>query len=284
MERPGVAVIIPCFNDGATIREAVASASGDARVQELVVVDDGSDDPGTLAVFGELERDGVNVVHRANGGLGVARMTGVAATRGDYVFCLDADDRLMPGAVDRLAAELDRDPELAVVWGDYRLFGDASYVQETADVLDPWHISVQNDLPASALLRRERLEEAGGWELRGGYEDWDLWMGMAERGMRGRRLPIVVYEYRVHGVRMLADSATRHAEILARLRHRHQALFNARRAAWRRSPAPLSLRLALPVVEALPVSARRRRLLAGAVCHLAHRRGLSLLLARSRRS
>ncbi len=277
-----VTVVIPCFNDGATLTEAVRSAQAQDRIDELVVVDDGSTDADTLGVFRSLQDEAVRVVHRPNGGLGAARMTGVLATSSDYVFCLDADDRLLPGALAKLAAALDGDPGLALAWGDYRLFGERSWRQETAPSLDPWQISYQNDIPASVLIRRSALLTSGGWELRGGYEDWDMLMGLAERGERGLRVPIVVYEYRQHGVRMLGESAIRHGKIYASLRHRHPSLFASRRRAWRRSDAPWALKLALPIIFALPVGPNRRRLLAGAACHLARRRGLGLLLVRVR--
>lgn len=278
-----IAVVIPCFNDGATLPDAVRSAQAQERIDELVVIDDGSGDPHTLETFQALDREAVRVLHRPNGGLGAARMTGVQATDTDYVFCLDADDRLLPGALSALGAALDDDPGLALVWGDYRLFGERTWHQLTAPSLDPWQISYQNDIPASVLIRRSALLAAGGWQLRGGYEDWDLLMGLAERGMRGRRISIVVYEYRQHGEqRMLGDSARRHGEIYSLLRSRHRALFAERRRAWRGSDAPWALKLTLPIVFALPIGANRRRLLAGALCHLARRRGLRLLLERAR--
>jgi glycosyltransferase involved in cell wall biosynthesis len=277
-----VAVVIPCFNDGATLREAVYSARGQLRLDELVVVDDGSTDAATLAVFSALEAEGVSVARRPNGGLGAARMTGVGASSSDYIFCLDADDRLLPGALEALATQLDAEPDLSLVWGDYRLFGEHSWRQRTAPSLDAWQISYQNDIPASVLVRRAALLDAGGWELRGGYEDWDMLMALAERGRRGRRVPIVVYEYRQHGRRMLGEAAGRHGDLYALLRSRHEALFASRRRAWRDSSTPMSLRLALPAIFALPLGDNRRRLLAGAVCHLARGRGLRQLLRRIR--
>ena len=275
-------MVIPCFNDGATLIEAVHSAQAQQCVDELVVVDDGSTDPGTLAVFRSLEAEHVQVVHRPNGGLGEARMTGVLATDSDYVLCLDADDRLLDGSLSALASALDENGGLALVWGDYRLFGERSWIQGTAPSLDPWQLCYQNDLPASMLVRRSALLATPGWELRGGYEDWDLLMSLAERGSRGLRVPVVVYEYRQHGARMLSESASRHAEIYSLLRRRHPRLFADRRRAWRRSAAPWSLKLALPLIFALPFGANRQRLLAGAACHLARRRGLDLLLLRVR--
>lgn len=276
-----MAVVVPCFNDGATVVEAVNSVLGEARVDELVVVDDGSTDSETCDVFAKLERDGVRVVRRPNGGLGLARMTGVQATGAEYIFPLDADDRLVVGSIAQLARELDENRDLGVVWGDYRLFGDRSYVQETAATLDPWQIAIQNDLPASALFRRSALNAAGGWVLRGGYEDWDLWMAMAERGICGRRVPVVSYEYRIHGVRMLAEAARQHAVLYERVRNRHPDLFRRRWRLWRQSTAPLPIRLLLPAIFSLPIGLGSRRLLAGAVTHLAEGRGLRLLMERS---
>jgi hypothetical protein len=83
-------------------------------------------------------------------------------------------------------------------------------------------------------------------------------------------------------VRMLGESATRHGEIYALLQRRHPGLIAERRRAWRRSDAPWALKLTLPIVFVLPIGANRRRLLAGAVCHLARRRGVRLLLERVR--
>jgi glycosyltransferase involved in cell wall biosynthesis len=246
------------------------------------VVDDGSTDAGTVAVLDALAARGVRVVRQANAGLGLARMAGVRASTARYVLPLDADDVLEPGAVRRLADALDADPGAAAAWGSYQRFGDESTVQKTAPDLDPWQVSHQNDLPATALIRREALLQAGGWQLRGGYEDWDLWMALAERGWRGIGLDAIVYRYRRAGTRMLHQAAARHAEIYEELLRRHPRLVAARRRNWRRSRAPLLLRLGLPAVALLPISADRRRLAGGVVAHLAHRRGVRVLLRRIR--
>lgn len=280
--QPSVAVIVPCFNDGATVRDAVDSARSQQRVEEVVVVDDGSTDPHTLEVIDALEREGKTiVVRRPNGGVAAARTSGLHASSCEYVLALDADDRLMPDVVARMARTLDRQPSLTLVWGDYRLFGENEYVRETADDLDPWQIAYQNDIPVTTLVRRSALLDAGGWET-DGYEDWDLFMTLAERSHQGRRLHVVVYEYRQHGVRRLDGLAAGHRRNYAMLRERHPALFANRKAAWWHSAAPLALRLTLPVILRLPIGSNRRRLLAGAACHLANGRGVRLLLRRAR--
>jgi glycosyltransferase involved in cell wall biosynthesis len=246
------AVIIPCFNDGATLVETVGSAR-EQEPCELVVVDDGSTDAATLRTLDDLERDGVHVVHKENGGQASARMAGVAATTSRYVYPIDSDDVLVPHGLTPLADALDADPELAAAWGDTIVFGDGSYQLRRRPVpLDPWRITYYNGLPYSAMFRREALVEAGGWQLRHSYEDWDLWMALAERGRRGLHVRTPAMRYRIHGARSWADAMSRHHEIEAELRRRHSALFDQRRANWRRSREPWRLKLVLPLAARIP--------------------------------
>ena len=82
-EAPRIAVIVPCFNDGELVAEAVSSVIEREPV-ELVVVDDASSDARTAEVLDRLRREGVPVVrHARNLGLPAARMTGLRASRRD---------------------------------------------------------------------------------------------------------------------------------------------------------------------------------------------------------
>jgi glycosyltransferase involved in cell wall biosynthesis len=250
---PRVAVVVPCFNDGATLRETLASIQEPEPI-ELVVVDDGSTDSDTLAVLAELEAGGTRVVHQENRGLAAARMAGVAATSAPYVSALDADDLEAPGALTALADALDADPEAAVAWGDVQNFGDDRTFRRLGATLDPWLITYVNELPADAMVRREALLAAGGWELKSGYEDWDLWLALAERGARGIHVPVVTGWYRVRSNRMLAETEQRHDSMTTILRERHPRLFAERAANRKRSSAPLRCKLLFPLVDRLPAS------------------------------
>jgi glycosyltransferase involved in cell wall biosynthesis len=252
MPGPRIAVVIPCYNDGATLRETLASID-EAEPIELVVVNDGSDDPATLSVLMEVEAGGVRVVHQENAGLSAARMAGVHATSAPYVSALDADDLEAPGALAALADGLDAQPEAAVAWGDVRNFGENETYRRLGRSLDPWLITYVNELPADAMVRREALLAAGGWELRGGYEDWDLWMALAERRVLGIHVPVLTGWYRVRSNRMLAETQQRHGAMLSVLRDRHPQLFAERAANRRRSKAPLRCKLLLPAIDRLPL-------------------------------
>ena len=253
MSEARVAVVIPCWNDGATLEQTLESVRHQESC-EIVVVDDGSTDPATIELMERLPQRGISVIRQSNRGAAAARMAAVAATYGRYVLPLDADDLLTPGALTELADALDATPEAALVWGDQITFGDAEIYMRTAPVLDPWWITYENRLPMTSLIRRHHLELAGGWSLGEGYEDWDLWMSFAERGFTGHRIPFVTLRYRLHGSRLYDAGRKRHDEHVARLERRHATLIAARRENRKRSTAPLRLRLLLPVVWALPVS------------------------------
>jgi glycosyltransferase involved in cell wall biosynthesis len=277
-----IAVVIPCFDDGATLHDAIESARLQDVPVELVVVDDGSTDPATLATLAELAGEGVTVVRQRNAGPGPARMAGLAATTAPYVLPLDADDVLAPNVLGALAAALDARPRLAAAWGWFERFGDESTLQRTAPRLDPWQVTHQNDMPATALVRRTALDDVGGWRAVSGYEDWDLWMSLAEEGWEGVGLPLLVYRYRRKGVRLAHRGSARHDEIVAELAALHPRLWAERRRNWRRSRAPLAVRLALPALAVLPLRPDHRRLLGGAVNEVARRRGVRELWRRVR--
>jgi glycosyltransferase involved in cell wall biosynthesis len=245
-----VAVVIPCFDDGATIGEAVASLGGE-EPHELVVVDDGSTDKATLRVLDALESGGVRLIRQENAGLSAARMAGVRATSAHYVFPLDADDLLVAGALGALADALDRDPEAKLAWGDVEIFGDFEGSVAGARSFDPWHLTYVSEIPVASLLRRDALLQAGGWQLRG-YEDWDLWMAFAERGWGGVYVGRAVIRHRQHGRRLAGSMLDSFGAVYARLRDRHRPLFEARRANWLRSDAPWRARLLFPLITALP--------------------------------
>jgi len=244
---PRVAVVIPCFNDGAFAIEAVGSISEHERI-EVVVVDDGSTDPETLEALEELERFSVGLIRQDNQGLGAARMAGVAATSAPFVFPLDADDRLEPGALGALADALERAPRAAFAWGDYLLFGDGTGRYRAPREWLPWTLTFVNPYPVSSLIRRSALERTGGWQMRA-YEDWDLWLRFAGLGLEGVGVQRIVYQRRLHDeARLLTGARGRHQELYAELRKRNEKLFARRdELLAREAPSPWK-RLAYPVL------------------------------------
>lgn len=257
---PRVAVIIPCFNEGDALREAAASVMADGSAGERVVVDDGSTNPGTGSVLDDLEQQGFRVIRQTNKGPSAALMAGVAETSAPFVFRLDADDLLEPGAIKALADALDANPTAAAAWGDLQTFGLTSLRVPSNPVLDPWHVTFTNQLPSCSMFRRSALLDVGGWQFRGGIDDWDLWMSLAERGYSGVYVPRVVYRYRREREGLFADARSRYETDYDELRRqRHRELFSARARNRRRSPAPFVLKALLPTVDRLPLVPRLQK-------------------------
>lgn len=247
---PRVTVIIPCFNDGEYVRETIDSIREPEAV-DLVVVDDGSSDPATLACYPPLEQRGIRVLrHAENRGLSQARNTGLAAATTRYVFDLDSDDLLMPRVLSRMAALLDAHPEADVAYGDYEEFGAREGLRRTSTVLDPYRVAYVNKQPGLAMFRRKVLQQVGGWHPIRGYEDWDLWMTLAERGTRVVHTGEVVFRYRVHSGRLFAATRDEHDAVYGLLRRRHARLFSEVGRYRRASTLPLAWKLVYPLLYA----------------------------------
>lgn len=252
IENARVAVIVPCFNDGELTVLAVDSIQEDEPV-EVVVVDDASTDERTRRTLDRLRSRGVPVVrHDHNRGLPAARMTGLRATGAPYVFPLDADDLAVPGALAGMADRLDATPDAAVCWGDYQEFGTRDRIRRVPARLDAYRIAYRNEYPVSSLFRRSVLESVGGWQAVGdmvGYEDWNLWMTLAERGAIGLHSGNgICVRRRLHGTRMYGDAARNHIALYATLRALHPRLFAEIRTHRRSTDLGLARRCLYPVV------------------------------------
>ncbi|HEY8584408.1 MAG TPA: glycosyltransferase family A protein [Capillimicrobium sp.] len=225
-----VTAVVPCFNYGAWVREAVdsllAQEGGPPRV---VVVDDGSTDPATVAVLDNLP---VPVIRQANAGLSAARNTGFRSTDTPLLIALDADDRLPSGALSALKRPLDADPAVGFSYGVTRFFGD--WEGDMAfPPLDAYRMLFRHVIGPVGLTRRALWEDVGGYDespvFRAGYEDWDFWLGALERGWQGAKVEEVTFLYRRHGETMVFGARRDYRRLYATLRAKHAALY-ARRA------------------------------------------------------
>lgn len=243
---PRVAVIIPCHNDGALALEAIGSIDEREPV-EVIVVDDGSTEPRTLACLQAIERSGVTVIRQPGAGPGPARNAGVLVARSDLVFALDADDRLRPGSLAALADALESNPGAAFAFGDFVRFGDGASGRWRAPAWSPWLALYANWWSVSACYRRKILLGVGGWPA-GDYEDWALYLTLAEHGHCGIRLDRVVWEQRIHGVRRQAAARRQHRRRYRALRSSHRDLFADKPRLRRAARPPLWQVLVFPLV------------------------------------
>jgi glycosyltransferase involved in cell wall biosynthesis len=196
MNDVAVSIVIPCFNLGEFLGDAVASAQAQTRpAAEIIVVDDGSTDEHTLRVLHGLEQSGVTVLHTPNRGAPAARNYGIAHARGEYLLCLDADDLLEPAYLAATVPVLDAQAEVGIVAPGVEMFGDVDGLWTPPDY-DPVTLLYRNCIPSAALFRRVCWQDAGGYpDLKGG-QDWAFWIAIVTGGWRWSVVPQVLYRYR----------------------------------------------------------------------------------------
>ncbi|MCL6636251.1 MAG: glycosyltransferase family 2 protein, partial [Peptococcaceae bacterium] len=222
--RPLAAVVIPCYNYGEFLPDAVGSALDQTLGNiEVIVVDDGSDDPHTLRVLAEIEAGGrARVIRQPNKGLPAARNTGIRATAARYIVCLDADDLIEPTYLEKAVMVLERRPDYGLAYPLVRLFGDVEGIWP-AEPLDPPRLLMYNHIPVAAAFRREAWEKAGGYDegMRLGYEDWDFWLKLAGAGYGGYLIREPLFKHRRHGKTMTHRALEKHGQLRGELRRKH---------------------------------------------------------------
>jgi len=193
-----VSVVIPVWNQGRYLPAAVDSARlCGYRPLEIVVVDDGSTEPETVAALDTLA--GVTVIRQAHKGLPAARNAGIAAARGAFVMPLDADDLLPTGFVERAVAALGRDPRIGCVAGEVRNFGLLEHVSVPLGYVPDVSLVVNTFPRATAVFRAGVLAEVGGYDPQlPAYEDWDLYLRLHKAGYAVECAPLVGQLYRRH--------------------------------------------------------------------------------------
>jgi glycosyltransferase involved in cell wall biosynthesis len=234
-ENADVTVVIPCFDAGTLVREAVDSALGqEGGAPAVVVVDDGSEDPTTLRELDELP-GGARVVRRPNGGVSVARNTGVQHADTPLLLMLDADDRLHPAALARLRPLLREDSSVGFAYGLAEFFGDWGGVLELPG-WDPYRMLYRSLVSATGLMRRQLFDAVGGFDPDlPGYEDWDFFLGAVERGWDARRVPQVTFYYRRHAGSLVDATRSDYRRLYRRIRRKHASLYRRAPELARRS-------------------------------------------------
>jgi len=226
---PRVSVLMPCFNHGEFIEDAIASVRAQTVQDfEIIVVDDGSTEAATVAALGAVQAPDV-VVHRtANRGLPAARNFAAAHASGEVFCALDADDRLAPTWFAKALALLDAQPATAFVSHWLETFGDEHWTW-TPERCDLPALLARNTVNGAALVRRTAFESVGGYDerMREGCEDWDFWLRLVESGRHGAIVPEVLFYYRRRAgsmSRVMLDAAERRP--LETLIRKHRAAYS----------------------------------------------------------
>lgn len=229
-----LSIIIPCFNQGKFLLEALASIVNCVEAQngfsyEIIIVNDGSTDPVSQQILACLREQGYTVIYQENQGISAARNTAIQRARGKYILPLDADNKIRSGLLQTSTDILDKYPDVGIVYSDVERFGQETGVYQIPE-FDLCQLLLANYIDACAVFRKTVWEDCGGYAPmpnRLGYEDWEFWIHAAKRGWEFHHVPKVLFDYRVRPNSMSVDcKKPEHQQILyAYICNKHHELY-----------------------------------------------------------
>lgn len=226
---PKVSVVIPCYNLGSYIDEAVNSViSQTYNDYEIIIVNDGSTDEFTNILLCDYNKPKTKVIHTYNQGLASARNTGISAASGEYILPLDADDLIERSYLEKTVSILDKKKEIGVV-SCLPEFFEAANLRPELPPISLENMLKSNQMIYSSLYRRVCWERCGGYNanMKYGWEDWDFWLSLLEKGVKIHRIPEVLFYYRIRESSMLR-SMTKEKQIAmyVQMFHNHKDIYN----------------------------------------------------------
>jgi len=219
-DMPKVSVIIPCYNLGQYLDEAVESVLAQTFQDfEIIIVNDGSTDEFTNKLLANYNKPKTKVLTTENQGLPSARNNGIKISGGEYICCLDADDKYHPEFLAKTAAVLDNEikHKLGFVTTWVQIFDESTAFWETSS-FNPTRLAVENIVHVASLFRRECWEKKGGYSTNlSGYQDWDFWIAVAAMGYEWVCIDEILFYYRVRSHSMVKASDEKRAMLIRQI-------------------------------------------------------------------
>ena len=197
-----VSVIMPCYNDGKYIHEAIESVKNQTYSNwEIIVIDDGSYDEETIKIVNSIDDDRVTVLHTEHLRPAGARNFGIQHAKGTYILPVDSDDVIDKTYMEKAVKVIEGNPKIGVVYCQAELFGERQGRWELPDYsIDK--MLLDNIVFVSALFYREDWEKTGGFStiMVAGMEDYDFWLSILALGKEIIQIPEVLFYYRIKPV------------------------------------------------------------------------------------
>lgn len=197
---PKVSIIIPCYNQGKYVAEAINSALRQTfKDIEIVCVNDGSTD-NSVEIIKSFENKYKNFIflnNEENRGVIYSRNFAIKNCNGTYILPLDADDIIEPTYVEKAVKILDNNPNIGIVYCKAKIFGNYDKYWN----LKPFNksdILYENCIFCSALFRKSDFLKIGGYNnnMKYGCEDYDLWLSFIEQGLEVFQINEILFSYR----------------------------------------------------------------------------------------
>ncbi|MDP1747470.1 MAG: glycosyltransferase family A protein [Bacteroidota bacterium] len=213
---PIISIIIPCFNHGQYLRDAIESIPKDISGIEIIIINDGSTEPLTVDILSKLAAEGYTVLNQLNQGLGKSRNNGIKAANGKYILPLDADNKLFRVYFEKGIEYLKLHPEISVLYADAVYFGDKAGKVSVPD-FNLQQLITGNYIDACAIFRKSAWEAVGGYDEQMpfmGVEDWEFWLNLSFHGFKFHHFAEPGFYYRVTNDSMIKKDTAPNFNIL----------------------------------------------------------------------
>ncbi len=229
---PLVSVVIPCFKYAAYLGESVGSIveQNYPNIEIIIVNDESPDNTSEVArqLIAKYADRKIELIEQANSGPAIARNSGAARARGDWILPLDADDMFLPHAVSRLMMEALGHPLRSLVTCGLQKFG-AERGGWIPDEYTPARLRSYNTFLYSSLYKKSLWQKAGGYSgaVPWGVEDYDFWLSCSENGAVASiaKEPLLLYRTHDQG-NLYKDVLASQETMLAMVRTRHARCYS----------------------------------------------------------
>lgn len=196
-----LSVIIPCFNHGQYLPDALASLDNSPKRDqiEVIIINDGSTDKYTIDYISGLDTSKYVVINQENLGLAKARNNGILKAQADYVLMLDADNYVEEEFITDFFGLVTAKKSFDALYGNARFFGEENRIQVQGEI-DLFRLFKDNHIDACAVFRKKTLISAGLYDAEMpfmGLEDWDLWLRLGFYDAHIIYIPKIYFNYRV---------------------------------------------------------------------------------------
>lgn len=194
-----VSIIIPCYNHGRYLAEALDSVISQTYTNwECIIIDDGStDDSASVAKKYETIDERIHYIYQQNAGPSAARNNGVRNSHAKYILFLDGDNKLENCYAEFGVKYMESHPECTLFHGRAKTFGGT-------EIFKKWHYTSYRDLlrfnsiDCCAMIQRSDFDRVGGFdENMRGYEDWEFFIRLLYKNDVVYQDERILFHYRV---------------------------------------------------------------------------------------